>query len=69
MITTFEEMFSNVQTGADDTKKAVALCTRNATQLQKAAQDGNIGGIRKANEQLSQSFNTLQQTVVNVASC
>ena len=65
---TFEEMFSDVEARADNTKKAASTLAKNASQLRKAAQDGNINGIRKARERLGQSLNELQKVVATAIS-
>lgn len=65
---TFEEIFSNVETGAEGTKKAATSLAKNANQLRKAAQEGNIAGIKKASERLGQSFDALQQVVATASS-
>ena len=58
---TFEKRFRDVEVCADNTKKAASTLAKNASQLHKAAQDGNINGIRKACERFGQSFNELQK--------
>ena len=62
---TFEQGFSDTENAAASTLKSATDLAKVAKQLHKAAQDGNIGGIRRAAESLSNSLGLLRQEVAN----
>jgi len=62
---TFEQGFSDTENAAASTLKSATDLANVARQLRKAAQEGNIGGIRRAAESLTNSLGALRQEVAN----
>ena len=62
---TFEQGFSDTEKAAASTLRSATDLVKVARQLHKAARDGNIGGIRKAVESLTNSLGSLRQEVAN----
>lgn len=66
---TFEQAFSDVEAAAVATTTATTQLASIAKQLRKAAKDGNIGGMKKAEARLTESLDRLRQEVNNALSC
>lgn len=62
---TFEQAFSDTENAAASTLKSATDLAKLARQMQRAAQDGNIAGIRRAAESLTNSLGSLRQEVAN----
>ena len=62
---TFEQGFGDTEHAAVSTLKSATDLVRAARQLHKAALDGNIGGIKRAAESLTNSLGSLRQEVAN----
>ncbi len=64
-MTSFEQAFGDTERAAASTLESATDLAKAARQMHKAAQDGNIGGIRRAAESLTQSLGSLRQEVAN----
>ena len=62
---TFEEGFGDVERAADSVDGALRGAGGTARRLRKAAQDGNIGAIRRETERLLGELTAVQQAVGN----
>ena len=61
----FEQGFSDTERAADSTLKSATDIARLARQLQKAAKDGHIAAIKKAQNRLDAALGNLRQAVTN----
>ena len=66
-MSTFEEGFAAAENAADLVLKALGDNSRVARQMRKAAQDGNIGAVRRSSERLQETISLIQQEVANAA--
>ena len=64
---TFESAFHEVERGADSTLQSAVVLTRQIKALQKAAKEGNIAAMKRAQERVEGELGTLRQAVSNVA--
>ena len=64
----FEHAFSQVEAAAVATTNAATQLASIAKRFRKAAKDGNIGGMKKAQASLGESLATLRQEVENASS-
>ena len=64
---TFEQAFSATEKAADSTLRSANGLVRQIKELQKAAQVGNIAGIKRAQERIDAALGVLRQEVVNSA--
>ena len=64
-----EQAFSDTERAADAARKSAARVVSQARALAKAAQTGNIAGIKRCQENLKDTVTALQQEVANAASC
>ena len=62
---TFEQGFKDTEDAAATTIKSATDLAKLAKRMQKAAQEGNIGAIRRAAESLTNSLAALRQEVAN----
>ena len=62
---TFEEGFGDVERAADSVDGALRGAGGTARRLRKAAQDGNIGAIRRETERLLNELTAIQQAIGN----
>jgi len=67
-MTSFEQAFSQVEAAAVATTTAATQVASIAKQIRKAAKDGNIGGMKKAEARLTESLSRLRQEVENASS-
>ena len=68
-VTGFERAFDDTQRAAESARKSAANVASQARALTKAAQSGNIAGIKRSQEKLDQALTALQQEVSNATSC
>ena len=61
----FERAFSNTERAAESTVKSATALVTLARQLQKAAKEGNITAIKRAQGRLDDALEVLRQTVGN----
>ena len=66
-MSTFEEGFAAAETAADAVLKTLGDVSKLTRQMRKAAQDGNIGAVRRSSERLQDSLNLIRQEVANAA--
>ena len=66
-MTTFEQGFAEAERAANLVFDALARSTRQAQQLRKAAQDGNIAAMRRSTQQLQDCLNLVRHEVANAA--
>ncbi len=64
---TFEEGFAAAENAAESVLKTLSDVTKLTRQMRKAAQDGNIGAVRRSSERLQDSVNLIRQEVANAA--
>ncbi|MCH7571027.1 MAG: hypothetical protein IH919_10765 [Deltaproteobacteria bacterium] len=64
-MTSFEQAFGDTERAAASTLKSATDLAKVARQLHKAAQDGNIGSIKRAAASLTNSLDALRQEVAN----
>ena len=64
---TFEQGFADAENAADSVLKALKSVSTLATQLRKAAKDGNIAAVRRSSERLQDGINLIRQEVANAA--
>ena len=69
MVVSLEQAFSDTERAAEAARKSVASVVSQARALVKAAQSGNIAGIKRAQEKLEEALSALQQDVSNAGSC
>ena len=62
---TFEDGFADVERAADSLDSALRGASAATKRLKKAAQDGNIGAIRRETERLNVEVTTVRQAVSN----
>ncbi|MCY4625622.1 MAG: hypothetical protein OXC99_11575 [Chloroflexi bacterium] len=62
---TFEGAFSDVEQGADSTLQAANGLVRQIKALQKAAKEGNIAAMKRAQERVDVELRTLRQAAAN----
>lgn len=67
-MTTFEEAFTDVESAAGSALKAVNSLASLARQMHRAAQDGNIGNMRRCADRMLSSMKLVRQEVDNAAS-
>ena len=65
----FEQAFSDTERVAESARKAAADVALQARALTKAAQSGNIAGIKRSQEKLDEALKELRQEVSNATSC
>ena len=65
---TFEQAFSDVEAAAIATTTAATQLASIAKQFRKAAKDGNLSGMRRAEARLTESLARLRQEVDNASS-
>ena len=65
---TFEQAFSEVEAAAIATTNAATQLASIAKQFRRAARDGNISGMKKAEARLTESLDRLRQEVDNASS-
>ena len=65
---TFEQAFSDVEAAAVATTTAATQLASIAKQFRKAAKDGNIGGMKRAEARLTESLVRLRQEIDNALS-
>lgn len=65
MMGSFEQAFSDVERAATATAKSAAELGRLAKTLEKAAKDGNISAIKRAQGRLEEALNALRQEAAN----
>lgn len=63
----FEQAFSDVERAANSTAKSAADLGKLAKVLEKAAKDGNIAGMKRAQARLEGAVNALRQETANAA--
>ena len=68
IMTSFEQAFSEVEAAAVATTNAATQLVSIAKQIRKAAKDGNISGMKKAEARLTESLSRLRQEVENASS-
>lgn len=61
----FEQAFSDTEKAAASTAKSATDLTRLARALEKAAKDGNIAAVRRAQKAMSDAIDALRQEVAN----
>ena len=61
----FERAFNDTENAAAATLKAASALVLLARQMQRAAQDGNINGLKRAADRLNSSLGPLRQEVAN----
>ena len=66
---TFEQAFTDTERAAEAARKSAASVVSQAKALAKAAQGGDIAGIRRGQEKLNQALTALRQEVSNAGSC
>ena len=66
-MSTFEEGFAAAESAADAVLKTLGDVSKLTRQMRKAAQDGNIGAVRRSSERLQDSLNLIRQEVANAA--
>ena len=66
-MSTFEEGFAAAEDAAGSVLNALKKVSKQARELQKAAQDGNIAAVRRSSEQLKDGLTLIQQEVANSA--
>ena len=66
-MTTFEDGFAAAEKAADSVLTALKSYSLLATQLRKAARDGNIAAVRRTSLQLQNRISLIQQEVANAA--
>jgi hypothetical protein len=64
-VDSFERAFSNTERAAESTVKSATALVTLARQLQKAAKEGNITAIKRAQGRLDDALEVLRQTVGN----
>ena len=64
---TFEQGFADAENAADSVLEALKSVSKLATQLRKAAKDGNIAAVRRTSERLQDGINLIRQEVANAA--
>ena len=60
-----EQAFQDVENAATSTSKASSDLAKLANQMRKAAQEGNINGIRRASERMNDLLGSVRQEVAN----
>lgn len=65
----FEQAFSDTERAAEAARKSAANVVLQARALTKAAQSGNIAGIKRGQEKLAETLTELRREVSNVTSC
>lgn len=68
-VTGFERAFDDTERAAESARKSAVNVASQARALMKAAQSGNIAGIKRNQEKLDEALTTLQQEVSNATSC
>ncbi len=63
----FEQAFTDTERAADSTLKSATDLVKLARQLQKAAKEGNITALKRAQGRLETQLSDLRQTVANAA--
>ena len=66
-MTTFEDGFAAAEKAADSVLTALKSYSLLATQLRKAARDGNIAAVRRTSQQLQNRIGLIQQEVANAS--
>ena len=64
-----EQAFNDTERVAEAARKAASSVVSQARALAKAAQTGNIAGIKRCQENLKDSVTALRQEIANVGSC
>jgi hypothetical protein len=64
-----EQAFNDTERAAEAARKSAASVVSQARALAKAAQTGNIAGIKRCQENLKDAVTVLRQEVANVGSC
>ena len=64
-----EQAFDDTEKAAEAARKSAAGVVSQARALAKAAQTGNIAGIKRGQEKLKDALTTLQQEILHVWSC
>lgn len=65
----FERIFEETEAAAAVAHKAGAVLLRHARAMQKAAQQGNIGAIKRAQKAMGDALATLSEEVGDASSC
>ena len=65
----FEQACSDTEGIAETTRKSAGGVVSQARALAKAARTGNVAGIRRSQEKLSEALEALQKEVANASSC
>jgi len=65
---TFEKAFSDAEQSAATALRSTMLIASAAKQMQKAAQEGDIGKLQKASERLGSATDTARQDIANAKS-
>lgn len=64
---TFESAFNDVERGTDSTLQAANALVNQIKALQKAAKEGNIAAMKRAQERVDGELGTLRQAAANAA--
>lgn len=68
-MTSFEQAFSDTECAAEAARKSAAKVVSQAKALVKAAQGGNIAGIKRGQQKLEEALSALRQEVANTSTC
>lgn len=67
-MTSFEQAFSDTERAAEAARKSAVNVASQAKALVKAAQGGNVAGIKRGQEKLNEALSVLRQDVANAGS-